>query len=339
MRNKLLYILPFVAVFALALVVRGRASQPNLEKTAPAREVWVAGPGRVEPISEEIKVGAEVRGKIKAVRVEEGDRVRQGQIIAILENDDVLAECASAEAQLEEKKAELRRVINGARDQERREALAAVKEAEAVLENASAEVARRQGLFRDGVIARDETDRAVREYGVAKARLDAAVAHHAVVDDAAREEDRSRAEAQVALARARIAEVRARWEKTFIRAPISSVILRKHLKPGETVSDMRDTPIFTLADSSTLRVRVDVDETDVGKVHLGQRAYVTADAYQGKKFWGRVVRVGRVLGKKNIRTDEPTERVDTKILETLIELEQGQFLPLGLRVDAFLLAR
>ncbi len=52
--------------------------------------------------------------------------------------------------------------------------------------------------------------------------------------------------------------------------------------------------------------------TDVGKISLGQRAYVTADAYQGKKFWGQVVRIGRVLGKKNVRTDEPTERVDTR---------------------------
>jgi hypothetical protein len=49
-----------------------------------------------------------------------------------------------------------------------------------------------------------------------------------------------------------------------------------------------------------------------------------------------VVRVGRLLGKKNVRTDEPTERVDTKILETLVELDSGRELPLGLRVDAFI---
>jgi HlyD family secretion protein len=173
---------------------------------------------------------------------------------------------------------------------------------------------------------------------VARARYDAAVERHAFIDAAAREEDRSKGEAEVALARANVEQARAMWEKTFVRAPINGVILRKHLKPGESVSDMRDTPIVTLADSSTLRVRVDVDETDVGKIRLGQRAYVTADAYQGKKFWGRVIRIGRVLGKKNVRTDEPTERVDTKILETLIELEPGETLPLGLRVDAFLQA-
>jgi hypothetical protein len=83
-------------------------------------------------------------------------------------------------------------------------------------------------------------------------------------------------------------------------------------------------------------VRVDVDETDVGKVHVGQKAYVTADAFGRQKFWGHVVRVGQQLGPKNIRTDEPTERVDTKILETLVELDPGAELPDGLRVDAFI---
>ena len=71
-------------------------------------------------------------------------------------------------------------------------------------------------------------------------------------------------------------------------------------------------------------------------MEVGQRAYVTADAYANKKFWGHVVRVGEELGRKNVRTDEPTERVDTKILETLVQLDSGADLPVGLRVDAFI---
>jgi HlyD family secretion protein len=96
-------------------------------------------------------------------------------------------------------------------------------------------------------------------------------------------------------------------------------------------------PILTLGDRKTLRVRVDVDETDVSKVRVGQRAYVTADAYGKQKFWGKVVRVGQQLGPKNVRTDEPTEKVDTKILETLVELDPASQLPDGLRVDAFIM--
>jgi len=95
--------------------------------------------------------------------------------------------------------------------------------------------------------------------------------------------------------------------------------------------------VLTIGDRKTLRVRVDVDETDVAKVIVGQRAYVTADAFGQQKFWGHVIRVGQQLGPKNVRTDEPTEKVDTKILETLVDLDPGSKLPDGLRVDAFIL--
>lgn len=69
---------------------------------------------------------------------------------------------------------------------------------------------------------------------------------------------------------------------------------------------------------------------------VGRRAYVTADAFDGVQFWGRVERVGQVLGKKKVRTDQPAERVDTKILEVLVLLDDGHELPLGLRVQAFI---
>ena len=67
-----------------------------------------------------------------------------------------------------------------------------------------------------------------------------------------------------------------------------------------------------------------------------QPAYVTADAYGNRRFPGHVVRIGQELGRKNVRTDEPTERVDNKILETLVELDNGADLPVGLRVNAFI---
>ena len=104
---------------------------------------------------------------------------------------------------------------------------------------------------------------------------------------------------------------------------------------GESVSTQFDSPVITMADDSVLRVRLDVDEGDVSKLKVGQRAYVTAEAYGPHKFWGHVMRVGQILGKKNVRTDAPSEHVDTKILETLMELEPGQQFPLGLRVDSF----
>lgn len=315
-------------------------AQPARSEPHVVANSLVAAPGRVEPVSEEIDVGAEISGKLQAVLVEEGSKVRRSQVIALLENGDYRARVASAQALVVQKEAELRRVINGARDQERREALAAVREAASLMEQAYTEMLRRQSLHRSGTIAREEAERAERQHEVAKSRYEAVVQRHELITAPAREEDRAEAEADVALARALLDEARAQLEKTVIRSPITGLILRKHLKAGESVSNWTNspgTPIVTVADATILRVRADVDETDVGKVRLGHRTYVTADAYGDKKFWGRVVRIGQVLGKKKIRTDEPTERVDTKILETLIELEKGAELPLGLRVDAFIL--
>lgn len=340
MKRRVAYIIAITALAAaaaFALINRGKG-QPSaavVHAQADERQL-VAAAGRVEPVSEEIKVSSELRGKLKSVSVEEGDAVQAGQVVAVLENDDYRAQVASADARLAQRAAELRLVVNGARDQQRREAWEAVNEAEAMLDNARAEMERRRALYEKGVMAREESDRAEREYRVARARYDGARERHSLIDDQAREEDRSKAEADVELARAQLDEARAQFEKTIIRSPIAGIVLRKHLNSGESVTDMREMPIVTVANVKTLRVRVDVDETDVGKVRLNQRAYVTADAFGGEKFWGRVVRIGQSLGKKNIETGEPAERVDTQVLETLIELEGGAKLPTGLRVDSFI---
>src|SRR6516164_9846809 len=291
--------------------------------------------GRVEALSEEIRVSSELGGRLRSVLVEEGDRVQKGQILAQLENEDYLARVGSAEATLSERRAELLRTVNGARSQERRAAEASVEAAKAVLENARKEAERRRKLADRDMISRDEAERYERVYQVARAEYDHASEEFSLVDGEAREEDRRRAEAAVAAAQAQLAEARAYLQKTYVRAPIDGVILRKLRHAGESVSTQFDSPIVTLADDSVLRVRLDVDETDVAALRVGQPAFVTAEAYGAKKFTGRVIRVGRILGRKNVRTDEPSERVDTKVLETLVELDPGRSLPLGLRVDSY----
>ncbi|HEY3617949.1 MAG TPA: efflux RND transporter periplasmic adaptor subunit [Candidatus Sulfotelmatobacter sp.] len=298
----------------------------------------LAGPGRVEPYSEDIKIGSELSGRLKAVKVEEGDTIRRGQVLAELENADYRAQVDQARANVLAKEATLRKVINGARRQERDEAWSSVTEAKAVLENSKSELHRHQQLFSAGVEPREELERYVREADVAQAKYDAAVQQHALVDDHAREEDQSLAEADLKLAQGQLAEAHARYEKAFIRSPIDGTVLRQHHRDGESVSNSSTVPdpILTIGDRKSLRVRVDVDESDVSKVREGQRAYVTADAFGKQKFWGHVVRVGQQLGPKNVHTDEPAEKVDTKILETLVELDPGSDLPDGLRVDAFI---
>jgi HlyD family secretion protein len=329
-----------ILIGATGFAMRGRGeSAAAAAASNGVKESVIAAPGRVEAVSEEVRVSSELSGRLKRVNVEEGDRVKRGDVLAELENSDYRARVASAEATLALRESELRRIVNGSRAEERREAEAAKQAAKAVLENAKSETDRRRNLAAKGVISRDEADRFERAYRVAQAEYDQASQHFALVDADAREEDRSRAEANVAEARAQVEEARAVFEKSLIRAPINGVILHKMRRTGESVSTQFDSPVLTMADDSVLRVRLDVDETDVAKLQVGQRAYVTAEAYGDKRFEGKVIRVGRILGKKNVRTDEPTEHVDTKILETLVELKAEERLPLGLRVDSFVVIR
>ncbi len=315
-------------------------SPPGLGAPAPpasAAAALIAGPGRVEPISEEIDVSPELSGKLAAVLVDDGDVVSEGQVMARLVRDDYEARLLSAEARLSMAEAERLRLTNGARPEERREAGAVAAQADASLEHARIEIERRRRLFESGVIARDDLDRAERDWRVAQARKNETAERLATVDSVARADELARADAAVAMARASVAEARALVNKTVVRSPISGVVLRRHKQSGESVSlDGPASAVVTVADTRTLRVRVDVDERDVAALKVGQAAWATAGAYGDTRFPGRVVRIGGMLGRKNLRTDEPAEKMDTKVLETLVELDPGTTLPVGLRVDVFI---
>ena len=309
--------------------------EPVARAATPAPEPrMVVAPGRVEPVSEEVAIGTELDGKLAVVSVEEGQTVRRGQVLATLVNGDFAARVRLAEAAVAERRAELDRLRNGARPQERRESDAYAAEARAVLDQARAERDRRRFLLDRGAISRSEFETAEREFAVAQARVEATRQRASLVSAPTREEEIRRAEAEVASAEARVAEARAQLARTVILSPINGVVLRKHKRTGESVSTQMSTPIVVLGDTSRLRVRVDVDETDVARVAVGQKVTVRAAAFGDKTFTGTVTRVGRILGRKNIRTDEPAERVDTKVLETLVDLDPGTELPVGLRVDA-----
>jgi HlyD family secretion protein len=334
------YVLSAAAILFILSTLEFVLSRERPAKAAPiasdtSRVDSISAPGRVEAVSEEVRVSSELSGRLHSVPVEEGDRVRRGQVLAQIENQDYIDRVAAAEATLAQRQAELQRIVNGARSQERLASEANVQAAKAVLDNSRREAERRRNLADKEMISHDEAERYQRAYQVAQAEYERATQEFSLIDADARVEDRKRAEAAVATTQAQLAEARAFLDKTYIRSPLNGVVLRKLRHTGENVSTQFDSPIVTLADDSSLRVRLDVDETDVARLCLGQPAFVTAEAYGNQKFTGHIIRVGRILGRKNVRTDEPSERVDTKILETLMQLDPGQRLPLGLRVDAF----
>src|SRR5262249_24077683 len=125
-------------------------------------------------------------------------------------------------------------------------------------------------------------------------------------------------------------------EKTQLRSPIDGIVLRRYLRPGETISIQPLMPILEVGDTRHLRVRAEIDESDVGRVVVGQPTWVSASAYPNQRFSGVVSSISPAMGRKTVGSDLPTEKNDTKILEVLIDLDTDVKLPVGLRVDVYM---
>jgi HlyD family secretion protein len=333
------------ADMAVALIGSALLASPHIPSfawAAPTRNLnsgrhVAAAPGSIEPITEEREVGSQVVGVIRDMRVDENQEVKIGDIIAVVENSEQAARATTAKAEVALRQAELDRLVNGARSEEKREARAALNEAEASLDLARREYERRLPLTRSGASPQSALDQATSNLNASKARRAAMAERLAVLETGSRSEDIAAARARLRLAEANLELANSLLEKTFIRSPISGTILRRLRVAGETVTSMPPTPIAIVGDLNGLRVRAEVDETDVGRVVVGQRVEIVADAFPEKKFGGTVSRVASRMGAKQVQTGRPTDRVDAKVLQVLIDLDAGVKLPVGLRVDAYFL--
>lgn len=297
-----------------------------------------AARGRVEgATSQEIKLAARTFGRLLEVPVNDGDPVRKGQVVAVLENRDAKGRVDEARAALAQSQAALEKLLNGARPEERSAARAEMEEAQAAAENARQQYERVQRLFRDGgIVSQSALDQAERDAKATQARLESLRQRYQLIMAPPRSEDVAAARAGVDLARARLAQAEDYYDNTFIRSPVDGVVVKRFMNPGESISyESLYQPIITVTDTTRLMVRAEIDETDIGKIQVGEHAEIRCDAFLGQTFDGRVVRISGGLGKKNIRTDNPLEKVDTDVLETFVEVEPGSPLPVGLRVDVY----
>ncbi|MBI5211064.1 MAG: efflux RND transporter periplasmic adaptor subunit [Elusimicrobia bacterium] len=141
------------------------------------------------------------------------------------------------------------------------------------------------------------------------------------------------------LALARVERAKAALEERVVRAPFAGRILKTYLEAGETANPLAVSPLFVIGDDRTLRVTAEVDELDVSRVAEGLAAVVIPDAYPGESFPGKVVKVGRMLGRKTIASDNPAERMDAKVLEVEVELAPSEKLKRGLGAQVRILPR
>jgi HlyD family secretion protein len=334
------------AVFSVPLVLfltssaRNSAAYKNEVRVRRGRiDSHLAARGRVEgATSQEIKLASRVVGRLKEVTVSDGEPLRKGQIVAILENNDLRAQVEQARANVRRAQAALERLQNGARPEERAASRAALNEAQAAADNARQNYERSQKLFQDGgIISQSVLDQSERDGKMAQARLEAARQNYKLIMAPPRSEDVDAAQADLELARAQLAQAQDNYDNTFVHSPVDGAVVKRYMNPGESISyESLYQPIVSVTDTTHLMVRTEIDETDIGKIQLGQHAEVRCDAFRGRTFSGRVVRISGGLGQKKIQTDNPTEKIDNDVLESFIELDPGSPLRVGLRVDVYI---
>jgi HlyD family secretion protein len=331
-RTFLLSGLAIAAAMGITVALDAGAEPAAIAEATP---LGLAAPGRVEPVGEERELGARAPGLLVAVHVDENDHVEAGQILAEIDRSELVARRAAALAAIELERAQRERLEHGARKQERQVAKARLTAATASRALAEKEHARTVPLRSEGVLTDADVDRSTEQLDSARAFELEASKQVALLEASARRDDLAIADAKIAVAEAELATIDAMIEKTYVRAPVAGTVLVRHHRAGETVSTTPTTPLFVLGDLSRRRVRAEIDEIDVARVHLGDRVEVVADAWPGQRFGGAVVRVGQRVGGKTVRTERPTELQDRKVLDALIELDPGAELPVGLRVDVF----
>jgi HlyD family secretion protein len=328
-----------LVLFLRSVTHNGSGFANQVRVARGAIDSHIAARGRVEgATSQEIKLASRVVGRLKEVTVNDGDRIAKGQIVAVLENNDLQAQVEQSRASVRHAQAALERLQNGARPEERAASRAAMNEAQAAADNARQNFERSQKLFQEGgIISQSVLDQAERDGKMAKARLESAQENYKLVMAPPRSEDVASAQAELALARAQLAQAQDNYDNTFVRSPVDGVVVKRYMNPGESISyESLYQPIVSVSDTTHLRVRTEIDETDIGKIQIGQHAAIRCDAFRGQTFYGHVVRISGGLGPKKIQTDNPVEKIDMDVLESFVELDPGTPLRVGLRVDVYI---
>jgi HlyD family secretion protein len=249
-----------LALLAASLVFFGGEAAPQYATAALEKRdllVTVSATGNLQP-TRQVEVGSETSGIITHVYVDNNDRVRAGQVLAVVDTERLQDSLRQAQATLASARAQL-------------------ATREATLAESAAQLRRLDEVRRlSGGQVPSQT-----EYDVGRADYRRAAAQ---VDDA---------RASVAQAAAQVSSARISLDRATIYAPVDGIVLSRKVDPGQTVAAQFQTPeLFVIAeDLSRMRLDVEVDEADIAKVGPGQTASFTVDAYPGRSFPARVERV------------------------------------------------
>jgi HlyD family secretion protein len=250
-----------MAIFVVAGVKKGRGPRAvavRVEEVKKGRvESWVRAPGKVQP-ERLVQVSSNIMGRVRGLSVREGDRVRRGDLLLILDDERYKSARSGMDAALQAAQADLD-----------------LSEAELALSRQT--LARQEKLFTESLTSDEALQSARTQVRVGEARV-----------AASRENLRGR--------RATLAETTKDLDETVFRSPIDGVITALNVEEGENVMtgtmNNPGTVILTVADLDTMQVEADVDETDVVRIRPGLHTRVRVDAWEDSVLAGTVTTVG-----------------------------------------------
>ena len=310
-RKVVILIISLLAVAALAVAGFTVMSRPKNE-IDPSRLATiergnlaksVVATGRIEPISK-VEIKSKANGIIKALRVNIGDVVQPGQILAELDKEDLAARLREAEARLRSAQANLEA------------AEAELAKNKVAAEGPDVPFLRRnkqrvEKLLEDGVIARQQYDDAASSVELAENRQRVAQSQLSVSQSRI-----AQAKADVATSQARVERAKEELNYATIRAPISGVVLSRDVELGSPVSSILNmgaaaTLVMMLGDVSQVYVKGKVDEADIGHVKMGMPAKIKVETFKDKQFIGHVTQISPLgVDKENVITFEVRVSID-----------------------------
>ena len=268
--------------------------------------VKISATGVVEP-NFQVEVKSKASGEVLKFPFEEGDVVQKGQLLLELDKSDEIRNVALAQADLTSAQANLKKARSSLLLQQTnyetslKSAHSRVLEAAANLLEAEDKLKRQTDLFQKKFTSQEGldqaiTDRKVKQENLIQAKSDLQAAENSVHDVAMKGYEIELAEAEVLRSEITLAEVEERLKETEIFAPISGVLIDKLVQQGQIISSgisnvSGGTALSTIADMSRLFIIADVDEADIGRIHVHQPVRITTDAFPDKKIEGKVLRI------------------------------------------------
>lgn len=351
-------VLPFwgLHLFSQSVV---QSSEAVNSDTSAEKSQRVVALGRLEPVDGVLTVGAPINEILADLTVTEGDWVNQGEVIAYLRSHtERQAELAAAQRSLTTAKVRLKAETLYSQAQIEAatvdyDALPAVQSEGLVAQQATVdslsreldfaqqELERFQVLYLEGALSKNDIDQrrtTVDQLAERLRRAEAQLQQQTAIRDrelttAAAQlntlvagAERTRAQHQVETAMSDLELAQVRVENSLIRAPISGRVLRVLTHAGETVSDTNGGgkgSVLHLANTRQMNVVAEVHETSIRQVKVGQTAWVISrnDAFEGE-LTGTVIAVGNQIFKKDVLNDDPTARVDARVIEVKILLDR-----------------